>query len=109
MICDDEDEEHPNNRPVTLQDEHEWLSKQDLSKFKGEWIAVYGMEIVAHHKSLAELTRLIREVVKLPSDMLPLYMLIPEGFITLSAACLDCFFDRPNEADCATCTKKGKT
>jgi hypothetical protein len=105
---EEEDDEHPNTPPITIEMEMEWLNQQDLSKYQGEWIAIFGLEIIAHGKTLAEVVKQVR--AQLPSDMLPRYLMIPEGFITMpSAACLDCFFDRPNEADCAACMKKGKT
>jgi len=99
-----EDDEHPNTPPITIEMEMEWVSQQDFSKYLGEWIAIFSLEIIAHGKSLAEVTKEVR--TKLPSDMLPRYMRIPEGFITMTSACVDCFFDRPNEADCVTCGQK---
>ena len=101
-----EDDEHPNTPPITIEMEMEWLNGQDLSKYQGEWIAIFGLEIIAHGKKLADVVQQVR--AQLPSDMLPRYMMIPEGFITMTSACLDCFFDRPNEADCATCEKKAR-
>ena len=103
-IEDEEDDEHPNTPPITIEMEMEWLSEIDLSAFKGEWIAIFSLEIIAHGKKLADVVQQVR--AQLPSDMLPRYMMIPEGCITMGSACLDCFFDRPNECDCSACQKR---
>ncbi len=66
---------------MTMKSEHEWLTKQDLSKYVGEWIAVYNKKIVGHHQTLKELQEALLKMKIDPQK--PLYMRIPDGLLTL--------------------------
>ena len=66
---------------TTINGEHEWLAKQDTSKYKDQWIAVLDKKIVGHHKTQKRLQAILKK--KGIDDQRPLYMMIPDGYITL--------------------------
>ena len=68
----------PRNVDSSLDDinrDHEWLCNQDLSKYLGEWIAVYDRAIVAHDHDLGVLMAKIKSI-DLPKK--PLLVQIPD-------------------------------
>jgi len=68
----------PRNINSSLDDinrDHEWLCTQDLSKYLGEWIAVYDCAIVAHDHDLGALMAKIKSI-DLPRK--PLLVQIPD-------------------------------
>ena len=58
-----------------------WIASQDLSRYAGEWIAVYEQAIIASDKDLGTV---IAEVVSgCVGREKPLYMRVPEGTVIL--------------------------
>ena len=62
------------SRLDTLNRDHDWLSRQDLSQYVGQWIAVAGRSIVAYDRDLALLKK---KVQSLALDGKPLVVQVP--------------------------------
>ncbi len=63
-----------------LNSDYEWLLLQNISQFKGQWIAVLNRNIVARNKSLKHV---IKTVDTLHLNTIPLYLKVPEGTVTM--------------------------
>ena len=62
-----------------LSSDYEWLLMQNLSQYKGQWIAVSEAKIVARDNSLKQV---MKTVSSTQSHNIPLYLHVPEGSIT---------------------------
>lgn len=64
-----------------LQEDHVWLSSQNLAQYAGSWLAVFGRRIIASGKNLEIVVKKVRE--KNINDEAPLYVRVPEGLLTI--------------------------
>lgn len=63
-----------------LNSDYEWLLLQNISQFKGQWIAVQDHDIVTRNKSLKQV---LKSVDDLHLKTIPLYLRVPEGSVTM--------------------------
>ena len=55
--------------------EFQWLSKQDMRKYKGKWVAILDKNIIASGRNAKEIWERVRKKYK---DSDPLFAKIPE-------------------------------
>lgn len=66
-------------RQDQINSDYEWLLMQNLSKYRGEWIAVLERKIIARDASLK---KTMEKVKSLGLKTMPLFLKVPEGSIT---------------------------
>ena len=62
---------------------HKWLAKQDVSKYKGNWIAIHNQKIIANGETLDGVVEIVKSKDLLPDK--PMYVRIPDQYTTLQS------------------------